>query len=69
MMPLFFESIKESGYINAHKLRSAEHLLVQMEQQKIFSRQFLTIKSGTKEKLKDKLGLYEKSGLFRCAGR
>ena len=67
VISLIFKHIKEDSFISAKEQQSAEHLLVRLEQQYIFNKQFMVVAKGTKEKLNDQLGLYEKDGILRCA--
>lgn len=50
---LIFSDIKESSFISAKEQQSAEIILVRMEQQRLFDKQFLAIARKTKERLMD----------------
>lgn len=62
-----FRNIKENSFIDAKELKTAEYLIVKLEQQQMFTKQFKALKEGKKEKLKDQLGLYLDDDLIRCA--
>ena len=61
---LIFRNIKKNGFTDAKKLKTAEYLMVKLEQQRMFTKQFKALKEGRKEELKHQLVFYLDNGVI-----
>lgn len=59
VLVLVFKNVKEGSFISAKEQQSAENLLIRMERQHVFGKQFMAVRKETKENLKDQMELYE----------